>query len=319
MLYFPFNSAIVNGQPDRPANAETLALYLKTFFTDGVVLHSSTAMQVDAKEGLTVQIRPGTAFVDGRIAHSDAVTDVTLDDAEINLDRIDRVIFRLDYVNRLIEFAVLKGEPGSEPVATELQRDADAWEMCLAEVRVRALVTNLTQSDIKDTRANSDVCGLAAAAITQLDTATFYRQFQAQFEEALDAANEDFKTFMDTSDETFNKFMDDLGAWAAEQKTTIENMIADLQGQGFENAAVYTETVMAAASWNATAKTYSFEALYPNAEYNIFVQPVKPCTAEQLEAWGGAMLLADAETNILTALGDVPTVDIPVIVRAVRK
>lgn len=318
-IYFPFNSAIVNGQPDRAANAETLALYLKTFFTDGVVLHKSAALQVDAKEGLTVQIQPGTAFLDGRIFYNDSTTDLTLDDAEINLDRIDRVIFRIDYVNRLMEFAVLKGEPGSEPVATELQRDADAWEMCLAEVYVEALVTEISQTNITDTRANSDVCGIVVAAITQLDTATFYEQYKAQFEEALTAANTELETFMDESNETFTTFMDELRTWANSQKTTIEGMIADLEAQGFENAAEYTDTTMAAVSWDQNAKTYSFEDIYPSTAYNIFVQPTKPCTAEQLEAWGAAMILGDSSTNVYTALGDVPGVDIPVTVRAVKK
>lgn len=295
--YFPFNSAIIDGKPDRAANAETLAMYLKTFFTDGVVMHSSTALQVDAKEGLTVQIRPGRAFLDGRVLDSTAVEELTLDESSYLLNRIDRIIFRLDYGNRLMKFMVLKGEEGSEPMAPELQRDADIYDMCLAEVYVGAATTTLSQSNITDTRANSEVCGIAAAAITQLDTATLYRQFTAQFTEAFD----------------------ELNAWSDEQKATIESMIADLQAQGFENAAVYTETTMAAASWNAAAKTYSFEALYPSGTYDIWVQPVKPCTAEQLEAWGGAMLLADAGTNVLTALGDVPAVDIPVIIRAVKK
>lgn len=317
--YFPFNSAIVNGQPDRAANADILALYLKTFFTDGVVLHKSAALQVNAKTGLTVQIEPGTAFLDGRILYNDSVESIALDDAEINLNRIDRIIFRLDYVNRLMEFDVLKGEPGSNPMPPALKRDADAWEMCLAEVRVNALVTNITQSNITDTRANSDVCGIVVAAIQQLDTATFYEQYRQQFEEALNAANESFDDFMEESNDEFDAFKIELATWKSEQEVIIGNMIADLKGQGFENAAVYTATTMAAASWDANAKTYSFEGLYPNANYNVWVQPVKPCTAEQLEAWGGAMLIADPATNILTALGDVPAVDIPVIVRAVRK
>lgn len=253
ITYFPFNSVIINSKPDRPANAETLALYLKTFFTDGIVLSASTALQVKAKTGLTVAIQPGTAFMDGRIMHSSAVETFTLDSAGAVLNRIDRIVMRLDYANRLIKFLVLKGEEGSEPVAPEITRSADIYDMCLAEVYVGSTVTDLTQANITDTRADSNICGIAGAAITQLDTSTMYEQFTAQFEEAFG----------------------DLNTWTEEQKTIIENMITSLQAQGFENAAVYINVTMAAASWDQTEKTYSFEDTYPVASYNIFIQPTK--------------------------------------------
>ena len=297
ITYFPFNSVIVNNIPDRAANAETMALYLKTFFTDGIVLDNSAAMQVKVKTGLTVAIQPGTAFVDGRIMHSSAVEEFTLDGSSGVLNRIDRIILRLDYANRLMKFLILKGEEGSEPTAPAITRSVDIYDMCLAEVYIGATVTELTQANISDKRADTTVCGIAGAAITQLDTSTMYEQFTAQFEEAFS----------------------DLNTWTSEQKTIIENMIASLQAQGFENAAVYTSATMAAASWDQTEKTYSFEATYPVASYNIFIQPTKPCTAEQLEAWGAAMIIGDNDTNIYTALGDVPAVDIPIIVRAVKK
>lgn len=308
ITYFPFNSVIVNNKPDRAANAETMALYLKTFFTDGIVLDTSAAMQVKAKSGLTVAIQPGTAFVDGRIMHSSAVENFTLDDASGVLNRIDRIILRLDYANRLMKFLVLKGEEGSEPTAPAITRSADIYDMCLAEVYIGATVTELTQANITDKRADTTVCGIAGAAITQLDTSTMYEQFTAQFEEAYDS-------FSAQISESF----DNLTTWVNDQKAIIENMIASLQAQGFENAAVYTSATMAAASWDQTEKTYSFEATYPVANYNIFIQPTKPCTVEQLEAWGAAMIIGDKDTNVYTAIGDVPIVDIPITIRAVKK
>lgn len=46
-----------------------------------------------------------------------------------------------------------------------------------------------------------------------------------------------------------------------------------------------TKVTMTAAGWNATAKTYSFESQYPNATYNIEIEPID-CTEEQMQAWG---------------------------------
>lgn len=96
-------------------------------------------------------------------------------------------------------------------------------------------------------------------------------------------------------------------------------------GTGTENVPVsatrpvYVKTTMTAAGWNKTAKTYSFEGTYPYAQYDIEIAYAKTCTAEQLDAWNGAMLAGDIESNAVTAIGNVPTIDIPIIVEVVRK
>lgn len=84
------------------------------------------------------------------------------------------------------------------------------------------------------------------------------------------------------------------------------------------NKPTRAKATMTAAGWNKTTKTYSFEAAYPNAQYDIEVAYAKTCTTEQLDAWNGAMLAGDIESNVITALGDVPTVDIPIIVEVVK-
>lgn len=180
-IYFPFNSIMVDGKPDRAANAETFAAYLQNFFTNGVILKESTSLQVYVGTGMQVQVRPGIGFINGRIFISDATESLTIETAAATLSRIDRVVLRLNLVDRLIDLDVLKGEPASAPEAPALTRNSEAYELCLAEVYIGSAVATLTQSNITDTRANSDVCGIVAAAIKQIDTSTFYAQFQAQF------------------------------------------------------------------------------------------------------------------------------------------
>ena len=180
-IYFPFNSIMVDGKPDRAANAETFALYLQSFFTNGVILKESTSLQVYVGTGMQVQVRPGVGFINGRIFTSDATESLTIETAAATLARIDRVVLRLNLVDRLIDLAVLKGEPASAPKAPDLTRNSEVYELCLADVYVGSAVATLAQSNITDTRANSDVCGIVAAAIKQIDTSTFYAQFQAQF------------------------------------------------------------------------------------------------------------------------------------------
>lgn len=172
--YFPFNSMMVDGVPDRPANAETLAAYLGTFFANGVVMRETTSLQVKAKSGLTVQIMPGAALIDGKMINCTSVEEFTLDSASGSLSRIDRLVFRLDTNNRLMQFAVLKGTPGSTPVAPALQRSGGIYDMCLAEIRIPASATALTQSNILDTRANAELCGISAATVEPPESTAVY-------------------------------------------------------------------------------------------------------------------------------------------------
>ena len=64
---------------------------------------------------------------------------------------------------------------------------------------------------------------------------------------------------------------------------------------------------------------YSFESNFPNASCDIEIELDSTATESQVEAWSSAKVTAVFGTNTMKALGDVPTVDIPVIVKAVAK
>lgn len=89
----------------------------------------------------------------------------------------------------------------------------------------------------------------------------------------------------------------------------------DLVNEGFrqllEKPAVVKATLYAA-SWNGN--TYSFEATYPAASYNIALSyDGDNYSAESKEAFDGAGLVGSVTENKFTATGDVPAIDIPVI------
>lgn len=95
--------------------------------------------------------------------------------------------------------------------------------------------------------------------------------------------------------------------------TAVQNAL-----NGKSNKPSRVKATMTAAGWNKQAKTYSFESTYPHASYDIEVAYAKTCTSAQLDAWNGAMMAGDIESNVVTALGDVPTVDIPIIVEVIK-
>lgn len=87
---------------------------------------------------------------------------------------------------------------------------------------------------------------------------------------------------------------------------------------GKSNKPIYVKMTLTAANWNKTTKTYSLESTYPYAQYDVRVSYAKTCTAAQLDAWNGAGMAGDDVSNIMTAINEVPTVDIPVILEVTR-
>lgn len=88
---------------------------------------------------------------------------------------------------------------------------------------------------------------------------------------------------------------------------------------GASPASSYVEYTMAASGWNKSAKTFSFEGIYPHSTHNIELYVNQSCNDAQLSAWGSAQIISNANSNIVKAFGEVPTIDIPVILKLTRK
>lgn len=104
---------------------------------------------------------------------------------------------------------------------------------------------------------------------------------------------------------------------------TKASAVYDNNGDLLSNVMAYKPTIttatLLASSWDSAAKTYSFETDYPNASYDIEVDiDGDNCTDEQLEAWITAKPLSSSSNKII-AKGDVPSVDIPIILTATPK
>lgn len=134
----------------------------------------------------------------------------------------------------------------------------------------------------------------------------------ATLEANFDTYDEDFQTW-------FAEQRNSLLAWIEEQESTINELVSSLEEGGFEKKATYVSSTLLAASWDGSAKTYSFESIYPFADYDIEIQPSNSATAEQVKSFGGAMIVGSIDSNVATAKGDIPTVDIPIIIKVVAK
>ena len=86
---------------------------------------------------------------------------------------------------------------------------------------------------------------------------------------------------------------------------------------GKSNKPTFSQYTILTSGWSSGV--YSFESDFPNATYDIEIELDSTATESQVEAWSNAKPTAVFGTNTMKALGDVPTVDIPVIVKKVVK
>lgn len=95
--------------------------------------------------------------------------------------------------------------------------------------------------------------------------------------------------------------------------TEARNGLADKQAK----ATTVTSTLLAATWSNGT---YSFESTYPNSGYDILIEPDgNTLTADQYAAWSKAQIVGNSATNVIKALGTVPTINIPIQIRVIPK
>ena len=212
-----------NGMPvfDRAETSDLFRLLFANLVSSGVLATPGDCFKVNADTGLTVRIRPGFAMINGAFAYDAEESTVTLATANANLPRIDRVVLRCNYLNRLCEIITKTGTPASIPAAPELLQPAsgDYYELCLATVRVEAGATSVTQSAITDTRGDSSVCGFITQLIDHLDTSEFMSQLTAWQEEYSTEQQAAFTAW-------FNEMKDQLSEDAA---GNLQNQITALE------------------------------------------------------------------------------------------
>lgn len=190
--YYFFDAQLVDGEYDRKYSSGDFSKYLKGIVGSGVFPIPSNSLQVYSSSGMNVMVRPGMGWIDGHKLENDADLSLAIDASDITLNRIDRVVMRLDVNNRLMDIYIKKGTNASQPVAPTLERTDYIKEYSLAEITVNKQITEINESMIRDTRLDSSVCGMVQGLIQQVSTETLYKQWNDAYDRAM---AEDQKSF----------------------------------------------------------------------------------------------------------------------------
>jgi hypothetical protein len=90
-----------------------------------------------------------------------------------------------------------------------LSRNENVYEIALADVRVGASATYISQGDIIDLRFDKELCGIVTGLIDQLDTSDFASQLDALIADSADAYASQLE-FIASAEQEFNLWIDSL-------------------------------------------------------------------------------------------------------------
>lgn len=241
LRYGYFDSEITGvdseGMPifDRAENSELFALLFANLVSNGVLASPADCFQVLAGDsGLTVKVRPGFGMINGRFAYDASEESLTLESAPASYSRIDWVALRCSYVDRLCEVIIKTGTAASSPVPPDLLQptSGDYYELGLAQVRVSANQTSISQANITDTRPDSTYCGYITQLIDHLDTSVFFAQLDTFYQEFVDKSNTSYETFQSMADKAYTDYT-----------AAIDDYITALEAKGDADLIETTESL----------------------------------------------------------------------------
>lgn len=170
---------------DRRYRAEFFASYFASFIGNGVFPNPSTNLQVISDVNMNVNVSAGKGWINGYYLVNDSNYLITIPTADGVLSRIDRIVFALDFNTREMNIYNKRGTPSANPTPPNLIRDANIYELALADISIPAGTTSLSQTNITDVRLNAQLCGIVSGLINQVDTTTLFIQYQQQFQDFL--------------------------------------------------------------------------------------------------------------------------------------
>ncbi len=307
--------------------------------------------------GMGVTVAPGSCILNGYLYElrddGGAAKTLTLQ-ASGAVNRYDRIVAHLDTETRAIGLRVLAGTAGASPEPPALTRTATAYEISLCKVLVQANATLLAAADITDERGDESVCGWAvpeplrqANIVVPASRVTLAGggSAQAALEAHASALNADAAalqtvvrhTAQTLTAEQQTQARSNIGLGTAALKgvsnaltQTADGYVLDArQGKALSDAiaakaapATDTSATLTAAGWTGTAAPYTQTVAVADlsATAKLTVGLAATITAEQYEAAAAAMLLATAQAAgsvTVSAFGEKPTVDVPIVLREV--
>ncbi|QXE20004.1 hypothetical protein [Clostridium sp. 001] len=270
-----FNAMKVGDSWDRVYKAENFAEYFATFIGNGVFPNPATNLQVVSNNNdMTIILKAGRGWINGFIYINTDDLILNVDVADGVLNRIDRVVLKYDVVNREIRASVKKGAFASSPVAQVLQRDADAYELGIADICIKAGSIGIAQADITDLRLNKDLCGIVHGTVNQVDTTAIFDQYLDWLNTKKSIYDTDFTTWTNAKKKTYED-------WYSSMTTSEQNQVDAIKSQFQNDFNTWFQNVKTVLSGDAAGNLYNMITAIPK----VFTGTEEPTDIKTGDIW----------------------------------
>lgn len=245
---------------DRVYDADSFSEWLRKFFTTGVFINE---LQVTAGEGMQINIAGGYSNINGKVKLFATSTQLDVTTAHSRYNRIDNVVIERNDTLRDFEIKIVTGGATDTPTAPALIRNNAIYQICLAQITVKAGSTAITQADIKDTRPDPALCGFVAATVKEIDFSQIQMQFDSYFSKyktdiaaqysnfltVIQNYNNDFNAayldFTKRSNQSYNTFVKDINDYEDDLQnrgeTQLQNITDDFRSYETASKAEFDE------------------------------------------------------------------------------
>ena len=210
---------------DRKYNTRQVSELFDGIIRDGVYASVGDKLAVKQGTGMQITVGTGRAWFNHSWSLVDAEYPLTVDQADLILDRIDAVVLEVNESTEVRDNSIkmVKGAAASSPQKPTMTDTEFVHQYPLAYITVKKGVTEITTADI-EINVGKDNCPYVTSILEAVSIEELYAQWEAQFK-----------------------------GWEEGQKTQFEEWFEQIKGQLSEDAAGNLQIQVDA----ATSRTYT--------------------------------------------------------------
>lgn len=209
--------------------------------TSGV--YANNSFDYSLLGGNDIEIGIGIAWIKnsefaGKVVAEKKSTVINMGITDAVYPRIDAIVIQFNAETNETTFVVKQGTPATSPIAPEVVRTSNIYELHLYHILRPAGAVSLSAANITDMRLSPEHCGIMADSVTSVDTKAIQQQINAFIENTstqLNAlANETEQKYIDVNNDINDLIVDAQGnidGLVSATQIRLDDIVADTDGK----------------------------------------------------------------------------------------
>lgn len=166
---------------------------------------------ISAGNGLHIIVRAGEGIFADKWFESGSDINITVPSNTSTMPRIDSVIVQIDkrVSGRVGSIVYRTGNPSSRPSAPQINTITNLIEYRVANVRVNAGSTLITNDMITDLRGSSS-CPWITALIRQVDTSVLFEQYKTAYDNYFENTTQEMDAYLEAQQSAWQQWFENL-------------------------------------------------------------------------------------------------------------